>query len=113
MPTQNGGLRRRVRRDDASAKLPKVHANVRSGRRRAGRGDRADSRTMLEEDDEVLRRVERKVLDAHAEVVHDEPRLPRGVARQPRGDQHSRRAELLQRLGEQAPHELVGVAVPG
>jgi hypothetical protein len=99
MPTQNGCFRRRVRRDDATTKFPEVHANVRSGCRRAGRGNRVDSRTMLEKNDEVLCRVERKVLDAHAEVVHDEPRLARGVARQPRGDQPSRRPKLLQRLG--------------
>jgi hypothetical protein len=67
---------------------------------------------MFEKDDEVLSRVKRKVLDAHAEVVHEEAPLARGVARQPRSDQLSRRPELLQCLGEQAPNELVRMAVP-
>jgi hypothetical protein len=67
---------------------------------------------MFEEDDEILRGVERKVLYPHAEVVHDEPRLGRDAARQPRRDQPSRRPELLQRLRKQPPDQLVRMAVP-
>ena len=66
---------------------------------------------MLKQNDKILCRIERKVLDPHAEVVHDEPRLARDAAGQPRCDELARRAELLERLREQPPDELVGVAV--
>ena len=36
-----------------------------------GSGDGTNGGTMLEEDDEILRGVEGKVLDLHTEVVHD------------------------------------------
>ena len=67
---------------------------------------------MLEEDDEVLRGVECKILDTHAEIINDEPLLIVGAARQPRGDQLARCAKLLECLSEQSAHELVRVAVP-
>ena len=116
-PTQNRVGRRRMRREGASAEPPQMHADVGAGRHiwgqaRVAGGDRTDGGTVLEKDDEILRRVERKVLDPHAEVVHDQPRLARPAARQPRRHQPSRRPEFLQRFREQAPHQLVRVAVP-
>ncbi len=109
---QHRHLRRGVRRDGASTELPKVDADIRAcgGSARTGAG--ASSGAVFEENDEVLCRVEGKVLDAYAEVIYDKPCLVRRVARQPRGDQPPRRAVLLERLGEQPPHELVRVAVP-
>jgi len=121
-PTQNRMARSRMRRKRARAEPPQMHADVGAGslrvrvrgRARAGAAagtDRTRGGTMLEEDDEILRGIERKVLDAHAEVVHDQPRLARRAARQPRRHQPSRRAVLLQRFREQAPDQLVRVAV--
>ncbi len=110
-PAQHGHLRRRVRRDDASAEFPQVDADIRASGRGARIGGGARDGAVFEEHDEVLGGVERKVLDADAEVVDDEPRLVHVVRRQPRRDQPARRPELLQRLGEQPPHELVRVAV--
>ena len=114
-PTQHGVASRRMGRDGSRTELPEMNADVRARlrvRRASAASDGADSRTMFEEDDEILRGVERKVLDPHAEVVHDEPRLRREAARQPRRDQPPRRPELLQRLREQPPDQLVSVAVP-
>ena len=112
-PTQNRIARRRMGRNSASAEPPQMHTDVSASRRVRGRAaDRTYGGTVLEEDDEVLRRVERKVLDPHAEVVHDQPRLARSAARQPRRHQSARRTVLLQRFREQAPHQLVRVAVP-
>ena len=104
-PTQNRMARRRMRRKRARAEPPQMHADVCAGGLRVrgthvARTDRTRGGTVLEEDDEVLRGVERKVLDAHAEVVHDQPRLARRAARQPRRHQPSRRAVLLQRFRE-------------
>ena len=117
--TQNWMARRRMRRKHTRAEPPQMHADVCAGglrvrgRARAGAAsvDRARGGTMFEEDDEILRGVERKVLDAHAEDVHDQPHLARRAARQPRHHQPSRRAVLLQRFREQAPNQLVRVAV--
>ena len=68
---------------------------------------------MLQQHNQILRRVQRKVLDAHAQIVHHEPPLaPPGVPGKPRGDQAARRPRVLQRLGEQPPDELVRVAAP-
>src|SRR6267142_1367998 len=114
-PTQHGVASRRMGCGGPCAELPEMYADVgacRRVRRTSAASDGADSRTMLQEDDEILRRVERKVLYPHAEVVHDEPRLRRDAARQPRRDQPSRGPELLQRLREQPPDQLVRVAVP-
>jgi len=118
-PTKNRMARRWMRRKRARAEPPQMHADVCAGglrvRGRAHAGaagtDRARGGTMLEEDDEILRGIERKVLDAHAEVVHDQPRLARRAARQPRRHQPCCRAVLLQRFREQAPDQLVRVAV--
>jgi hypothetical protein len=55
---------------------------------------------MFKQHDEILRRIERKILDPHAKIVHDESRLRHGVARQPRSDQPPCSAVLLERLGE-------------
>ena len=56
-----------------------MHADVSAGRRiwgaRAAGGVRTGRLTVLEKDGEILRRVERKVLDPHTGVVHDQPRL--------------------------------------
>lgn len=76
-----------------------MNTNIRAGSG-ARASDRADSWTMLEEDDEILRRIEREILDPHPQIVHDEPLLAHVAARQPRGDEHARRAELLERFGE-------------
>ena len=84
-----------------------MHADVRAGRniwRTCTAGDGTGGRTVLEENDEILRRVERKVLDPHAEVVHDQSFLARHATRQPRCHQPTRRTEFLQGFGEQAPH---------
>ena len=110
--TQHGHLRRRVWCAGAGAEFPKVDANVRAGSSSARVSTGTNGRSMLEEDDEVLRGVECKVLDTHAKVVDDEPRLVGGVARQPRGDQPARRAKLLECLGEQPSYQFVRVAVP-
>jgi len=57
----------------------RIQVRARTGGARAGvGGDRTCGGTVLE-DDEILCGVERKVLDAHAEVVHDQPRLTRGA----------------------------------
>ena len=103
-PTQHGVASRRMGCDGPCAELPEMYADVpptRRARRTSAANNGADSRLMFEEDDEVLRRVERKVLDAHTEVVHDESRLLPHAARQPRSDQPSRRPRLLHRLREQ------------
>jgi len=97
-PTQHRDLRRRVERNDASAELSQVHADIGYG---GGSALTTSIRwTMLEQHDEVLRRVKRKILDPHAQVVHDETPLPVAVARQPRGDEPSRGAKILQGFGE-------------
>ena len=114
-PTQHGVASRRMGCGGPCAELPEMYADVhacRRVRRTSAASDGAGSRMMFEEDDEVLRGVERKVLDAHTEVVHDESRLLRDAARQPRRDQPSRRPELLQRLREQPSDQLVRMAVP-
>lgn len=68
---------------------------------------------MLEQYNEVLRRIECKVLDPHAQIVHDEPPLDKAIARQPRGNEPSRRAKILESFGKHPADELVRVAVPG
>ena len=116
-PTQHRITRRiRRRHDGSTTKPPQMHADIRSsvGGARSSRAtnDWPTERTpVLEGNSEVLRGVERKVPDLHAEVVDDEARLATDAARQPRSDKAPRRAVLLERLGEQAPHELVRVAV--
>jgi hypothetical protein len=96
---QDGVASRRMRRDGASAELPQMYADVSACHwvrvRGAGTADGGDGWTVLEEDDEVLRGVKRKVLDAHTEIVHDESCLLRDAARQPRCDQPPCRAVLL------------------
>jgi len=68
-----------MRRNRARAEPPQMHADVSAGRRiwgaRAAGGVRTGRLTVLEKDGEILRRVERKVLDPHTGVVHDQPRL--------------------------------------
>jgi hypothetical protein len=69
---------------------------------------------MLKQHNKVLRRIERKVLYPHAQIVHHEPSLPTAtIARQPRGDESSRGTKVLEGFGEQSTDELVRVAVPG
>lgn len=68
---------------------------------------------MLKENNKVLRRIERKVLDPHAQIIHDESPLPTTIAGQPRGDEPSRGTEVLEGFGEQPTDELVRVTVPG
>jgi len=73
-PTQNGIARRRMRRNSAGAEPPQMHADVSAGRSVWGAraaGDWTGGGTVFEEDDEILRGVEGKVLEPHTEVVHD------------------------------------------
>ena len=109
-PTQHRDLRRRMGRHDARTEPPKMHADI-----SAGATARRNSRTMLQEHNEVLRRIKRKVLNAHAQVVHaKQPGAPLPVVvipRQPRGDQPPRSTvDVLERLCEQPADELVRVA---
>lgn len=67
---------------------------------------------MLKQDNKVLRRIERKVFNPHAQIVHDESPLPAAIAGQPRGDEPPRGTGLLEGFGEQSADELVRVAVP-
>ena len=117
-PTQHRITRRRMRQDGTPTKPPQMHADIRSSVRGA-RSSRATNNNwptertpVLKEHDEVLRGVECKVLDPNAEVVDDEARLAPDATGQPRSDEAPRSTVLLERLGEQAPHELVRVAVP-
>ena len=109
---QDGHLRRRVRRDRARAEFPKEGANVRAGSGAARVSTGSSGKAMLEEDNQVLRGIECKIPDTHAEIIDDQPRLVVGVARQPRDDQPARRAKLLECLDEQPTHQLIRVAVP-
>src|SRR5258708_563787 len=74
-PTQHGVLRGRVRRND-SAKFPKVYANISTCHGGAPRDG-----TMLKHHNKVLRRIKRKVLNPHSQIIHDESPLPTTVAR--------------------------------
>jgi hypothetical protein len=104
-----------MRQDGTPTKPPQMHADIHSsvGGARSSRAtnDWPTERTPLEGNNVVLRRIERKVLNPHAEVVDDEACLAPDAAGQPRSDEAPRRTVLLERLGEQAPHELVRVAV--
>ena len=109
---QHGHLRRRVWCDGTGAKFPQVSASIRasSSGPRVNTGPRSGA--MLEKNDEVLCRVECKVLDTDAEIVDDEPRFVSSVARQSRGDQPARRAKFLECLDKEPTYKLVRVAVP-
>ena len=62
-----------MRHNNARAEPHQVPADVSAGRRiwrgRAA-GDQTGRRAVLEEDDEILCRVKRKVLDPSTEIVH-------------------------------------------
>jgi hypothetical protein len=55
---------------------------------------------MLKQHNKVLRRIKRKVLNSHAQIIHHESPLPTTIARQPRGDESSRRTEVFEGFGE-------------
>jgi hypothetical protein len=78
--TQHGVLRRRVDRDNASAKLPKVYADISYGGRRAP--TISSNRTMFKQHNKVLRWVKRKILDPYTQVVHNKTLLATTVPRQ-------------------------------
>jgi len=71
----------------------------------------ACNRLVFKEDNEVLRGVKGKVIDAHAKVIDDKMHLVCCVAWQPQGNQPLRCVELLGRLGEHPTHEVVHMAV--
>jgi hypothetical protein len=71
-----------------------------SGKFRCGR---SDGRTVIAEDDEILYRVQREVLDPHVEVVHDQPHLGSHAAQQPGRHQPTRRTEFLKAFANKPP----------
>jgi hypothetical protein len=105
-PTQHRDLRRRMGGNNARAQPPKMHTDI-SG----GASFRSNSGTMLQKHNEVLRRIERKVLNAHAQVVHPKQPSLAIIPGQPRGDQPPRGTpDVLECFREQPADELVRVA---
>jgi hypothetical protein len=55
---------------------------------------------MLKQHNQIMRRIQRKILDPHPQIVHHEPGLVGATARQPRCDEPARGPKLLERLDE-------------